>query len=423
VLLVAADVVPADEAPLPLVTDDVPAWLVDPLLDEDRLPDVPLPPEAAALLLLPSVPPDEEEDEFSSGGCVRHVQFPSDNDSRPNTRGRRKTRVLIMRPPGWERTRNLTVCREMSNEKRLCVESHIEGRASTCVACRATKDGMMKRREFLKHSATGAAALLLPSACILPSGGRAEPTGQPRSWTLRSDGKLVFVAQQLTLEVDREANVVWMVRGNSRVALGEGTLNQPHMALLQPGTGRVHVVDRGNHRIQVFALNGALLQTMGLGTLFMPGGIAFAADGNLLVADTFNHRVVAFTADGRVARTLGGPDQLNAPSDVTVDQDGLLHVLDAGNGRVVAMDDRGAVQWTYAPAAGRFRCATAISTGTDGAIYVAEAHGASVLAFHPRGNLLAVHRPVENNARVTPLGLSFGDNGDLHVSGLTGAPV
>lgn len=294
----------------------------------------------------------------------------------------------------------------------------------------------MKRRDFLKHTAAGAAVLFLPVGCAAPddAGGAAVagPSGQPSSMPLRSDGTLVFVDRGVTLEVDRAANQVWVQQGASRVLLGGGDAgemapNAPVMALLEPGTsGRIHVVDRGNGRILVFAANGALLEVRAAGQLNMPGGAVFAQDGTLFVADSLNHRVVALDAAGAVVASFGAPGSslsFNAPAGVTLDQDGNLHVLDAGNRRVVVLDRRGNQLHSYTAASGGLRCATAITAAPDGSIYVADANGAAIHAFHPNGSQLAVLRPVLGSNRLTPLALSCDAQGALYVCGMTGAPV
>lgn len=290
----------------------------------------------------------------------------------------------------------------------------------------------MKRREFLHRSAAGAALLLGPAGCLVPaeSGGRAEPTGQPDRLVLRDDGALASVGQDVELEVFRAEHVVRILRSAGTVTvggLGSGRtdLNSPTVALQAPGAaGDIFVVDRGNGRVQVYSPQGAHVASLAQGELNMPGGAAFSKDGTLHVADTLNHRVVSLDGRGRVVATLegSGDARLNGPAAVTLDLDGNLHILESGGGRVVVMDARGSVVRAYSGARGRFRAATAITTGPDGAIYVADASDAAVLAFHPNGTPLATHRPRLAAARLSPLGLAF-SGGDLWVSGQPGAPV
>lgn len=60
--------------------------------------------------------------------------------------------------------------------------------------------------------------------------------------------------------------------------------------------------------------------------------------GRPLVADFFNHRVQKFTADGRFLVAFGehgtAPGQFDRPTDVTIDEDGTVYVVDFGNSRI-----------------------------------------------------------------------------------------
>ena len=101
-------------------------------------------------------------------------------------------------------------------------------------------------------------------------------------------------------------------------------------------SGRLHVADQGNHRIQVFSGDGIVQQVFGArgngaGQFDGPTGITIDASGRLYVADSGNRRVQVLTATGEmVAAITGGPETpLERPVDVAVSAN-LLYVSDAG---------------------------------------------------------------------------------------------
>lgn len=65
--------------------------------------------------------------------------------------------------------------------------------------------------------------------------------------------------------------------------------------------GRVYVADTGNHRIQVFDLNGNFLLmwgSQGKGNLqfYFPSYVEVDPTGRIYVSDTYNHRVQVFSS-------------------------------------------------------------------------------------------------------------------------------
>jgi sugar lactone lactonase YvrE len=81
---------------------------------------------------------------------------------------------------------------------------------------------------------------------------------------------------------------------------GYGQFNTPS-GITVDGSGRVYVTDRGNHRVQVFDVNGAFLGTgggvfgTGDGQFKDPFGIAVDRSGRVYVVDLNNNRVQVFS--------------------------------------------------------------------------------------------------------------------------------
>ena len=112
----------------------------------------------------------------------------------------------------------------------------------------------------------------------------------------------------------------------------------------------IFVADTGNHRVQVFDLNGTLLYTLGSegsgeGELLSPEDVAVwrskhpINDSVVAVADTGNHRIQVFHANGTPSFSFGsrggGDGNFSSPQGVAIDdQEGLIAVADTGNHRV-----------------------------------------------------------------------------------------
>ena len=133
-----------------------------------------------------------------------------------------------------------------------------------------------------------------------------------------------------------------------------GQLNRPSGIAIDPN-GNVVVVDHLNFRVQTFTPDGELLACWGLrgngpGEFDLPWGVDIGPDGMVYVADWNNHRVQKLRPDGTFVQSFGvgagragnGPGELNRPSSVAVDTDGVVYVADRGNDRVQAFSADGA---------------------------------------------------------------------------------
>jgi len=89
-------------------------------------------------------------------------------------------------------------------------------------------------------------------------------------------------------------------------------------------------------RISKFSSDGTFIKSWGRpgpgpGELAIPHGLAFDGEGRLYVADRGNNRVQIFDQDGRF---LDEYRQFGRPSDVFIDDDGLLYAIDSESGRL-----------------------------------------------------------------------------------------
>ena len=112
--------------------------------------------------------------------------------------------------------------------------------------------------------------------------------------------------------------------------------------------------------------------------LSSPNGIFVDVNLGLYVADCNNDRVQLFAGGSLYATTVAGTGStgtisLNHPTDVVLDGNDYLFILDSGNNRIVADGPHG------------FRCIAACSGGSGGG--ADQLNGSQSLAFDSHGNL------------------------------------
>jgi len=198
-----------------------------------------------------------------------------------------------------------------------------------------------------------------------PPGGWTNGTGTAatfgNSWGFARDANGNFFIADANNQLIREvtpAGVVTTFAGSGGIGHVDGTGTNAYFHgpadIAIDKSGNIFVADEGNQMIRkitpagvvtTFAGSGSIGSADGVGTaasFYDPEGICFDNNGNLLVADAMNNKIRMIAPDGTVTTIAGtggtdlidGPGataQIGAPSDITVDANGVIYVADGHN--------------------------------------------------------------------------------------------
>jgi sugar lactone lactonase YvrE len=179
---------------------------------------------------------------------------------------------------------------------------------------------------------------------------------QPRGIAVTDDGERIYVVDMGNARVqhfaaDGEFVDAWGGEEDTDVsfALTDSGLGPTGIAV--GADGLIYICDTWNHRIVVLDETGRLVREFGAfadtadapdsaaepGSFFGPRDIAVYND-EIYVVDTGNERVQVFALDGTFLRSWGGkgtePSQFIEPVGIAVDGQGRIFVADSGNARI-----------------------------------------------------------------------------------------
>jgi streptogramin lyase len=173
--------------------------------------------------------------------------------------------------------------------------------------------------------------------------------------------------------------------------------------LVVDGDYLAHVVDRYNHRVQLFQDVDGTPTSIGAwgtdgstaGQFVRPNGVAAAADGSVYVADYGNNRVQHVSASGQVLDVWGsagaGDGEFDNPRGIAVGAGGDVYVSDLNNARIQRFSPTGAFKdkWgTPGSANDQLAQPWGIDADAAGNIYVADSGNDRVVKFDADGNFI-----------------------------------
>jgi sugar lactone lactonase YvrE len=220
------------------------------------------------------------------------------------------------------------------------------------------------------------------NAIVPHEGGTA--TINPAGMALSPDERTLYVASP-----PRGRVIAIDLQGGDFTAIGltgQRRLGRP-VGLGTDADGLLYVSDKQGNAVLVYQPDGTLKRTFGADRLLQPTGLAVDRKGQqvYVISDattqTGKHVVEVFALDGRHLRTMGGgrggaPGLFNFPSDLAVNAAGQLYVADMLNFRVQVFDAQGGLVKMFGQsgsgAPGLFDKIHGISFDTFGNVYVVD---------------------------------------------------
>jgi DNA-binding beta-propeller fold protein YncE len=164
------------------------------------------------------------------------------------------------------------------------------------------------------------------------------PLLKPGALAVSHDLKTVYVA-----DPPRHKVVVFNQEGETvRELGGEGVLSLPQSITL--GARKVFVLDTTQRTIEVFSPDGTHLVTLKMGDIHEPSAFAFDPELKMYFVGEPRYEVImAFGESGSFAGAFGqsgsGPGELHAPSNLYVDGNHRVYVVDPRNAKVLVFGE------------------------------------------------------------------------------------
>ena len=223
---------------------------------------------------------------------------------------------------------------------------------------------------------------------------------------------------------------------NSFGSYGEdaGKFNEPYDIAINKD--RIYVLDRCNHRIQVFDKNSNLHGIIGqrgtvieedLAELFdtpltlfsspafeFPTGISIDSSGNIYIADSGNHRVVKLRQDGEVLLTFGQKGsnlgEFQYPHDIAIDSNDTIFISDLNNNRIQAFTPQGnfiSLIDSGKDKSDKLSSPTALSVDNNGRLYSGMGFNTRILIYEYEITVTSHRSPVTSQESIDISSISY----------------
>jgi DNA-binding beta-propeller fold protein YncE len=188
----------------------------------------------------------------------------------------------------------------------------------------------------------------------------------------------------------RQKNFTWL-KGN----FGPGKLIKP-INLTTDKTGNLYVADTGRKQVVAYDAEGNFLQTYSSAYELKPVDVA-VDDQRVYILDMSQHKVLVFNkTNGKLLEGLGQDsenpqERLYLATNMTLTEQGLLYVANAGTGSIIKLDRDGHVLGSFGKMGdglGQFGRPRGVATDSKKRFYVVDASHQNVQLFNDKDQLL-----------------------------------
>jgi len=273
------------------------------------------------------------------------------------------------------------------------------------------------------HSASDLKGFSVVSSVVLGSD-MSFTMRKPNSITVDKDGRILISD---TAHTDVFIYDLKKKKVSSISAAGTRIFFKP-IGVATDDTGRIFVSDTRTDQVSVLDNKGRLMRYLAPGTPFkQPTGLAVDNKlGRLYVVDTHLHNVQSFDLKTlKYLKTIGerGKEEgsFNFPSNIAVDANSNIYVVDTMNARVQVFDSVGRFLYSYGKfgdAPGEFARPKGVAIDSEGHVYVVDAAFNNVQIFDNEGNVLMAFGGYGNGRgeMILPAGIAIDQDDYIYIT-------
>lgn len=263
---------------------------------------------------------------------------------------------------------------------------------------------------------------------------------QPRGIAVSDDGEQIYVVDMANARVEHFDSTgafieVWGDEDDPDVTFAKTDSGLGPTGIAVGPDGLIYVCDTWNHRVVVLNESGHMVREFGAfadtldspdaspepGLFFGPRDIAIAND-EIYVVDTGNERVQVFALDGTFLRAFGGTGseagQFIEPVGIVIDAAGRVYVADSGNARISIFSATGAPieQWPVDAWVGYQYFEPYLALDDAGQLYASSSATGSIEVFDQTGLVIQSVSQVGTQQLEQPVGIAWSPSGALLIS-------